>query len=117
VTSIVRAAAEGDRAARKGLRTVGGWLGVGVANLVNIFNPDVVVFGGTLREILPATRDSVEAALHGALTAPGEHVLLALPALGDDSTLLGAAEQAFAPLLDDPIGLLGSIRVPAARLG
>ena len=28
---------------------------------------------------------------------PAEHVVLALPALGDDSTLLGAAESAFAP--------------------
>ena len=41
------------------------WLGVGVANLVNIFNPDVVVFGGTLREILPATRAEVEAGARG----------------------------------------------------
>jgi predicted NBD/HSP70 family sugar kinase len=109
VTDIVAAAAAGDKAARRGLRTVGSWLGVGVANLVNIFNPDVVVFGGTLREILPATRAEVEAALAGSLTAPGEHVLLALPALGDDSTLLGAAETAFAPLLDDPLGAIAAV--------
>ena len=94
VVEIVARAAAGDKAAAKGLRTVGAWLGVGVANLVNILNPDVVVFGGTLREILPATRDAVTEAVSGALTAPGEHVLLALPALGDDSTLLGAAESA-----------------------
>ena len=91
-------------------RVVGDWLGVGVANLVNILNPDVVVFGGTLREILPAVRGSVEAALSSALTAPGEHVVLALPALGDDSTLLGAAETAFAPLLDDPLGVIAAGR-------
>ncbi len=109
VTDIVAAAAAGDKAAKKGLRTVGSWLGVGVANLVNIFNPDVVVFGGTLREILPATRAEVEAELAGSLTAPGEHVLLALPALGDDSTLLGAAESAFVPLLDDPLGAIAAV--------
>ncbi len=114
IAEIVAAAAAGDRAARKGLHTVGVWLGVGVANLVNIFNPDVVVFGGTLREILPATRDDVQAALSGALTAPGEHVLLALPALGDNSTLLGAAEVAFRPLLDDPLGAITSA-VPVPR--
>ncbi len=107
VSEIVALAAGGDKAARRGLRTVGGWLGLGVANLVNIFNPDVVVFGGSLREILPVARDQVEAALAFALTAPGEHVHLVLPALGDDSTLLGAAESAFAPLLDDPVGVLG----------
>jgi predicted NBD/HSP70 family sugar kinase len=109
VTQIVAAAAGGDKASKKGLRTVGTWLGVGVANLVNIFNPDVVVFGGTLREILPATRAEVEAELAGSLTAPGEHVLLALPALGDDSTLLGAAESAFGPLLDDPLGAIAAV--------
>jgi predicted NBD/HSP70 family sugar kinase len=114
VTEIVARAAAGDKAAAKGLRTVGEWLGVGVANIVNILNPDVVVFGGTLREILPVVRESVESAVGGALTAPGEHVVLALPALGDDSTLLGAAETAFAPLLEDPLGVIAGGRV--ARL-
>jgi hypothetical protein len=52
----------------------------------------------------------VEEALSGALMAPGEHVVLALPALGDDSTLLGAAENAFAPLLDDPLGVIAAGR-------
>jgi predicted NBD/HSP70 family sugar kinase len=114
VTEIVARAAAGDKAAAKGLRTVGDWLGVGVANIVNILNPDVVVFGGTLREILPVVREAVESAVGGALTAPGEHVVLALPALGDDSTLLGAAETAFAPLLEDPLGVIAGGRV--ARL-
>ncbi len=104
VMAVLEAAAAGDKAALKGLRTVGGWLGVGVANLVNIFNPDVIVFGGTLREILPATRAAVDSAVQSALAAPAEHVVLALPALGDDSTLLGAAESAFAAMLDDPLG-------------
>lgn len=112
VARVLEAAASGDKAARKGLRTVGGWLGVGVANLVNIFNPDVIVFGGSLREILPATREAVESAVRSALAAPAEHVVLALPALGDYSTLLGAAESAFASMLDDP---LGAVSGPARR--
>ena len=37
-------------------------------------------------------------------------MILSLPALGDDSTLLGAAELAFAPLLDDPIGVVAAAR-------
>jgi len=110
VSEIVARAATGDKVAAKGLRVVGDWLGVGVANLVNILNPDVVVFGGTLREILPVVRGSVEEALSSALMAPGEHVVLALPALGDDSTLLGAAETAFAPLLEDPLGVIAAGR-------
>ena len=110
VSEILARAGAGDRAVAKGLKAVGDWLGVGVSNLVNIFNPDVIVFGGSLREIFPATRESVEAALSGALRVPGEHVILALPALGDDSTLLGAAETAFAPLLDDPLGVIAAAK-------
>ena len=43
----------GDRDALDGLRRIGDWLGIGVTNLVNIFNPAVVIFGGTLQHLLP----------------------------------------------------------------
>jgi predicted NBD/HSP70 family sugar kinase len=116
---IVAAAATGDKVAAKAVRSAGRWLGVGVANLVNIFNPDVIIFGGALRDVLPATRDQVTDRLSRALSAPAEHVLLALPGLGDDSTLLGAAEVAFEPLLSDPLGTLAEAApdspVPAGR--
>lgn len=108
VPEIIARAESGDRAAQKGLKRVGEWLGIGVGNLVNIFNPDVVVFGGTLRDVLPATRPTVEKVLAESLTAPREHVELALPALGGDSTLIGAAESAFEPLLTDPHGALAT---------
>jgi hypothetical protein len=58
------------------------------------------------RELYPATEPIVRAAVHKALAAPREQVRLALPMFGGDSTLLGAAESAFAPLLDDPLGAL-----------
>jgi predicted NBD/HSP70 family sugar kinase len=115
MSEIIARAEAGDVKAREGLAAVGGWLGIGVANLVNIFNPDVIVFGGTLREVLPVTREAVQEALSGALSAPGEHVVLALPALGDDSTLLGAAETAFAPLLEDPLGTVLSGKQRGAK--
>src|SRR5690606_1127887 len=51
VRAVVRAAENGDAAARRALDTVGDWLGIGVANLINLFNPGVVVFGGMLSEI------------------------------------------------------------------
>ncbi len=115
VDEIVARAQAGDREVASGLTSVGEWLGMGVANLVNIFNPDVIVFGGSLREIFPATRESVEAVLASGLTVPGEHVVLALPALGDDSTLLGAAETAFAPLLEDPLGVIAAAKKRGQR--
>jgi predicted NBD/HSP70 family sugar kinase len=106
IGDIVARARSGDRGAVEGIAQVGEWMAVGVTNLVHIFNPDVVVFGGSLRDVLPLASDQIHTMLVSALAAPGEHVVLALPALGDDSTLLGAAEAAFAPLLDDPVGVV-----------
>jgi predicted NBD/HSP70 family sugar kinase len=95
----------GGRAGRAAVRRVGRWLGVGVANLVNLFNPEVVVFGGLTRTLFPVVEPYVRAELAGALTAPRDQVRLALPGLGGDSSLVGAAELAFAPLLGNPLGV------------
>jgi predicted NBD/HSP70 family sugar kinase len=103
--SVVDAAGHGDTLAQQALRQVGDWLGFGVANLVNIFNPEVVLFGGTLREVYPAAAAQVRSRLNElALPACREHVLLRTPALGDDAALIGAAELAFERLLADPLG-------------
>jgi predicted NBD/HSP70 family sugar kinase len=104
LADVLAAHAAGDRTARDGMRTVGRWLGIGVANLVNVFNPEVIVFGGLTRATFPVLERYVRAELAGALTAPRGQVRLALPALGPDSSLVGAAELAFAPLLSDPLG-------------
>ena len=88
------------------LSRVGRWLGTGLANLVNIFNPEVVVFGGLLRKILPVVELQLREHVDSALVAPREEVRLVLPGLGSDSALLGAAEAVFSPLLDDPLGSL-----------
>ena len=89
------------------LRTVGRQLGLGLSNIVNIFNPEMVILGGVLRDIFPVVSDDVLSALsHGALAAPGEQATITLPDLGADSVLLGAAELAFEPLLEDPAAVL-----------
>ena len=43
---VTELAHDGDAAAIDALAVIGGWLGVGIANLVNILNPEVVVIGG-----------------------------------------------------------------------
>ena len=48
VPMIVGAAQEGDDVAQKALRDTGQWLGIGIANLINGFNPHGVVLGGNL---------------------------------------------------------------------
>lgn len=104
VRGLVDAARRGDTAARDALRRSGDWLGIGVANLVNIFNPELVVFGETLREVFLATAASMRSRLNTiGLAGSLIHLRLRTPALGDDAPLIGAAELAFEALLADPL--------------
>ena len=103
--AVIRAAAGGDRGARKVVDRVGWWLGIGIGNLVNVFNPEVVLLGGLLHELYPVARDQVHEALDSVtLQAPGEGVRISVTDLGSNSPLVGAAELAFAPLIADPLG-------------
>jgi predicted NBD/HSP70 family sugar kinase len=104
VLAVLDAAVRGDRAAGTAVRHVADWLGFGVANLVNIFNPETVVFGGTLAPLYLAGAVQVRGRLDSmALPACREHVQLRTSVLGDDAPLLGAAELAFERLLVDPL--------------
>ncbi|MEU8799285.1 ROK family transcriptional regulator [Spirillospora sp. NPDC048819] len=107
VRAVVEAAENGDAAARAALNRVGDWLGIGVANLINLFNPGVVVFGGMLSEIYRGSAPEVSARVNASvLPVSRERVALRTAALGYDSTLAGAAELGFAALLADPLGTL-----------
>jgi predicted NBD/HSP70 family sugar kinase len=99
------------------LRTVGRYLGLGLASIVNLLNPEVIVLGGVLRALYPVVREVTDEALgRAALTAAREQVRVVVPQLGADAVLLGAAERAFRPLLEDPARALGqaSHDLPAA---
>lgn len=107
VREVVHAAHDGDERARGALDLVGDWLGVGVANLINLFNPGVVLFGGMLRDLYPATAPAVQARIdRHVLPVARERVELRISAFGGDTTLVGAAELGFSRLLADPLGLL-----------
>ncbi|MEV5571555.1 ROK family transcriptional regulator [Spirillospora sp. NPDC052269] len=113
VRTIVDAADRGDVVARDALHQVGTWLGRGVANLVNIFNPGLVVFGGTLRDVYLGSAAQVRSVLATeGMAAPRESVRLRTAQLGDDTTLVGAAEFAFADVLNDPLHVLARLRDP-----
>jgi predicted NBD/HSP70 family sugar kinase len=104
IDAVIDAASRGDADAQLALRQVGSWLGFGVANLVNLFNPELVIFGGTLRGVfLSAAAQVRDKLVRMALPAQREHVRLRTAALGDDATLLGAAELAFEQLLAGPL--------------
>ncbi|GAA4922759.1 ROK family transcriptional regulator [Actinoplanes utahensis] len=104
VLAVVDAAMRGDSQAQHALRQVGDWIGFGVGNLVNIFNPEVIIFGGTLRDVYLGAAAQIRSRLNAiGLPAFREHVRLRTPELGTDAALIGAAELAFEHLLDDPL--------------
>ncbi|MEU1591228.1 ROK family transcriptional regulator [Micromonospora sp. NPDC005710] len=96
------AAAETSATARRVLDDTAGYLGAGVANLINLFNPERVVLGGwaamALGDLLPAVR---EAAGRQALRQPYEQASIELCRLGVDAVALGAATLPVARFLTD----------------
>ena len=85
----------GDLAARAVLERVGRHLGVGISNLVNIFNPEVVVVGGgavAAGELLLGPARQVVA--ERALSPSREVVRIVAAHFGVESGMLGAATLA-----------------------
>ncbi|MBI4180407.1 MAG: ROK family protein, partial [Chloroflexi bacterium] len=89
---IHTAAKGGDALAQELIAQTGYYLGVGLANLINIFNPELIVIGGGLanigdRLLQPAFKVAGERALH----EPYQKLRFAYAELGQDSGVLGAA--------------------------
>jgi predicted NBD/HSP70 family sugar kinase len=101
---VFAAASRGEPRAVAGLQGIAVWVARGLTSLVNILNPDVVILGGPLSSLFVLTGDRIKSEMDSMSTFPGRaQVQLLQPGLGEDSSLLGAAELAFEPLLDDPI--------------
>jgi predicted NBD/HSP70 family sugar kinase len=106
VTALFADAEAGDQVATKAVRAVADALGRTIANLANILNPERVLLGGSLSSVLAFAGDDVASSLEEHLMGGRDATVeLMQPGLGDDSSLLGAAELVFARLLDDPLML------------
>jgi glucokinase len=93
---VTELAHDGDEAARTAVGVLGCHLGVGIASLVNVFNPEVVAIGGGLvaaGELLFAPAREVVA--ERALVPARDQVRIVPARFGDESGMLGAAALAF----------------------
>jgi glucokinase len=93
---VTELAHDGDAAAVDAVAAIGRWLGVGIANLVNMLNPDVVVIGGGViaaGELLLAP--AREVVMERALSPSKEHARIVPARFGAESGMLGAATLAF----------------------
>ena len=91
-----------DPAVRAGAGVIMDRLGLGLAGLINVLNPDRILLGGLHRDLLAADPERLRAAV--AARSPWGRGS-SIPVLGcalDNGSLVGAAELAWQPALDDP---------------
>jgi glucokinase len=94
---VTETARDGDPACRGILVEVGHRLGVGIAGLVNVLDPDRVVVGGGVSDagelVLAPARDAFRRTVEGSADRPEVPIVRA--GLGADAAAVGAAALAF----------------------
>jgi predicted NBD/HSP70 family sugar kinase len=105
---VAERAAAGDRAILKAIAEVGRWLGLGIGNLINLFNPEIVVLGGLYHRLFAFLEPSVlDGARERTLQPPGDMAAIVASGLGADAPLIGAAELVLSDVVADPAGAIG----------
>jgi predicted NBD/HSP70 family sugar kinase len=105
--TLLAHAEAGDATALDAFNDTAHWLGIGLAGIVNVLNPSLVLLGGRLTASYPFVRSTLEAELDRRVLRASRRLVRVVPtSLGDDAPLLGAAELAFGPLLADPAAWL-----------
>jgi glucokinase-like ROK family protein len=100
---IVEAAKEGDKVTRQALEETGLYLGIGIANLINAFNPELVIFGGVVSlasdYLLPAVEKTIE---ERSLAWPRKMVRVMASSYGPDACVMGGVALVLHDILSRP---------------
>ncbi|GAB3584770.1 ROK family glucokinase [Calidifontibacter terrae] len=93
---ITEAAQGGDQIAAELLTEIGNWLGVGLANLANAFDPGAFVIGGGVSAAGPMLLDPARSAFRRHLAGRGyrPEARIVGAELGNEAGLVGAADLA-----------------------
>ncbi|MBA7635208.1 Glucokinase [subsurface metagenome] len=95
------AAQGGDSLALEVILKAANYLGVGLVNLVNIFNPEMIIVGGGMAKMGNLLLDPAKQVVRErAFQLPAQAVRIVPAQLGDDAGVLGAAVFAFQQELD-----------------
>jgi glucokinase-like ROK family protein len=101
---VIEAAREGDSVAVEALEQLGVNLGVVMANLINLFNPQMMILGGVLGHaadfLMPIVERSIES---NALALSRQAVRLAASKYGDETCVMGAATLVLDQIMRDPV--------------
>lgn len=105
---LVAAARQGDEQAREAIADAGRWLGAGIASLVSLLNPELVVIGGGFGEAFDLLIEPVREAVARDAVAPARDVVRIVPAeLGPDAGVIGAALVGFEALDEAGVAAAG----------
>jgi glucokinase len=108
--AVARLAREGHPGALEAVRELAGWLGVGLVNVTNTFNPEMIVVGGGVGELGELLLEPARDFLRENAMAPGrDQVRVASAVLGNKAGLVGGALTAW-EIVDGP-------QAPTARSG
>jgi glucokinase len=92
---VFQEASNGNVRAVKVMQGMGRMLGIGIANLINIFNPEMVVIGGGVKDAWPLFIDSTRTEImKRAFEVPAARTQILPSKLGDDAGTVGAAATA-----------------------
>ena len=101
---VVKAAQEHDAVALNALTVLGGHLAVGICNLINVFNPELVVLGGSLSLTGPWLLPVINEALQTDILPPlRSSIRIEASAQGEDACLLGAISLVLSDILNAPL--------------
>lgn len=93
---IAEAAQRGDALAREALEETGMWVGIGVANLIQVYNPEVVIIGGGISQAGDLLLGPIQRTIDWrAQMVPASSAAIVPAALGDDAGMVGGAVLAF----------------------
>ncbi len=101
---ILQAAQDGDSLALDALHETACYMGTGIANLINVFNPQLVVIGGELSRasslLLPTIK---EIACQNALRESCENLQIVGSAHGEEACVMGAIALVLDDILREPM--------------
>jgi glucokinase len=89
---ICQLAQQGDELARRTVEREAYYLGLGLANLINLFAPDAIVLSGSVLKSSLLFMDGIRSVIiRGCRFVPFEKAQLTMASLGEDANLIGAA--------------------------
>lgn len=106
VEDVYASARAGDETGHRAVIDAARAVGQGLASIVNVINPDIVVLAGHLTGLLEEYQHTLLEEMRFTLSRQSTDVQVVPPAFGADSIVIGAGELAFEPVLANPHGVL-----------